>query len=178
MGSTDGDDVQRKVIQSAVAENTRTKALRKNPSRPPSEGRAQGWKEEQKKKERETHETAGSWGQGARIPFGEGGGSQLPWLWKTEKGDICFELKRNGSVVKNPPANAGDTQDVGSIPGSGRSPGEGNGNPLQYSCLGNSMDRGAWQATVYGVTKSWTWLSDWACTHIEITKWYVWVTEL
>ena len=52
--------------------------------------------------------------------------------------------------VKNPPANAGD---VGSIPGSGRSPGEGNGNPLQYSCLGNPMDRGAWQTTVHEVTK-------------------------
>ena len=49
-----------------------------------------------------------------------------------------------GSVVKNPPTNAGD---VGSIPGSGRSPGEGNGNPLQYSCLGIPMDRGAYQAT-------------------------------
>ena len=52
--------------------------------------------------------------------------------------------------VKNPPANAGD---VGSIPGSGRSPGEGNGNPLQYSCLGNPMDRGAWWTTVHEVTK-------------------------
>jgi len=58
-----------------------------------------------------------------------------------------------GSAVKNPPANAGD---VGSIPGSGRSPGEGNGNPLQYSCLGNPMDRGTWQVTCHGVTKSWT----------------------
>ena len=47
-------------------------------------------------------------------------------------------------MVKNPPANAGDTREVGSIPGSGRSPGIGNGNPLQYSCLENSMDRGAW----------------------------------
>ena len=55
-----------------------------------------------------------------------------------------------GSVVKNPPANAGD---VGSIPGSGRSPGEGNGNPLQYSCLENPMDRGALQATVHGITE-------------------------
>ena len=54
-----------------------------------------------------------------------------------------------GSEVKNPPANAGD---MGSIPGSGRS-GEGNGNPLQYSCLGNPMDRGAWQATAHGVTQ-------------------------
>ena len=50
--------------------------------------------------------------------------------------------------------------DPGSIPGSGRSPGEGNGNPLQYSCLENSMDRGSWQATVHGVAKSWTRLSD------------------
>ena len=50
--------------------------------------------------------------------------------------------------------------DPGSIPGSGRSPGEGKGNPLQYSCLENSMDRGAWWATVYGITKSWTRLSD------------------
>ena len=61
-----------------------------------------------------------------------------------------------GSVVKNPPANAGDTGDVGSIPGSGTSPGGGNGSPLQYSCLGNPMDGGAWQATVHGVTKSYT----------------------
>ena len=49
-----------------------------------------------------------------------------------------------GSVVKNPPANAGDIGDAGLIPGSERSPGSGNGNPLQYSCLENSMDRGAW----------------------------------
>ena len=61
-------------------------------------------------------------------------------------------------VVKNTPANARDTRDAASIPGLGRSPGEGNGNPLQYSCLGNPMDRGAWQATVYRVTKSQTWL--------------------
>ena len=59
-------------------------------------------------------------------------------------------------VVKNPPANAGDARDVGSIPGLGRSSGEGNGNPLQYSCLEKSMDRGAWWATVHGVAKSWT----------------------
>ena len=60
-------------------------------------------------------------------------------------------------VVKNLPANAGNT---GPIPGSGRSPGEGNGNPLQYSCLGNPMDRGAWQATVIGLAKSWTQLGN------------------
>ena len=56
-----------------------------------------------------------------------------------------------GSVIKNPPANTGD---VGSIPGSGRSPGEGNGNLLQYSCLENFMDGGAWQAIVLEVVKS------------------------
>ena len=65
-----------------------------------------------------------------------------------------------GAVVKNPSASGGDTRDMGSIPGSGRSSGEGNGNPLQYSCLGNPMDRGAWQATVLGSQKSQTQLSD------------------
>ena len=57
-------------------------------------------------------------------------------------------------MVKNLPANVGDAGDVGLIPGSGRSPGEGNGNPVQYSCLGKLMDRGAWQAAVHGVAKS------------------------
>ena len=57
-------------------------------------------------------------------------------------------------MVKNPPVNAGDTRDAGSIPGLQRSPGEENGNPLQYSCLGNPMDRGAWQATVQRLAKS------------------------
>ena len=55
------------------------------------------------------------------------------------------------SAIKNPPANAAES---GSIPGLGGSPGEGNGNPLQYSCLGNPVDRGAWQATVHGVAES------------------------
>ena len=59
-------------------------------------------------------------------------------------------------MVNNPPAYAGDIREVGTIPGSGRSSGEGNGNSLQYSCLEKPMDRGAWQATVYGVTKSQT----------------------
>ena len=58
-----------------------------------------------------------------------------------------------GAVVTNPRANAGDTGDGGLIPTSGRSPGGGHGNPLQYSCLENSMDRGAWQGTVCGVAK-------------------------
>ena len=57
-------------------------------------------------------------------------------------------------MVKNLPVHAGDAGDAGSIPGSGRSPGVGNGNPLQSSCLEKSMDRGAWQATVHGVAKS------------------------
>ena len=63
-------------------------------------------------------------------------------------------------MVKNPPANAGDAQNAGLIPGSGRSPAEGYGNPLQYSCLENPMDRGARWATVHEVAKSRTRLSD------------------
>jgi len=59
-------------------------------------------------------------------------------------------------LVKNPPATSGDARDTSSIPESGRSPGEGNGNQLQYSCLENSMDRGAWQVTVHEVPKNQT----------------------
>ena len=71
------------------------------------------------------------------------------------------------TVVKNPSANAGDARNEGSVPGSGISPAVGNGNPLQYSWLENSMDRGAWWATVHGVAKSQTWLSNWEheCVH-------------
>ena len=69
-----------------------------------------------------------------------------------EKLDFC-----GGSDSKESACSAGD---LGSIPGSGRSPGEEKGNPLQYSCVGNPMDRGAWRATAHGVTKSWTHLSD------------------
>ena len=65
-----------------------------------------------------------------------------------------------GTVAKNPPADAGDAGDKGLISGSGRSPEEGTGNPLQYSHLENPMDRGAWWATVHGVSKSQTRLSD------------------
>ena len=68
----------------------------------------------------------------------------FPW-WLSSKESAC---------------NAGDTEDAGLIPGSERFPGGGNGNPLQYSCLGNPTDRGVWQAIVHGVAKSWTWLSD------------------
>ena len=59
-------------------------------------------------------------------------------------------------MVKNLPASAGDIRDMGLIPKSGRSSGEGSGNPFQYSCLENCMDRGAWWATVDGVTKGWS----------------------
>ena len=74
---------------------------------------------------------------------------QGPTVWHRQlyKGKECFP---GSSVVKNPPANA---RDMGSVPGLGRSPGEGNGNPLQYSCLRNSMDRRAWQAAVHGASK-------------------------
>ena len=61
-----------------------------------------------------------------------------------------------GSDSKESACNAGGIRDVGLIPGSGRSPGKGNGDPLQYSCVENSMDREAWQATVHEVAKSWT----------------------
>ena len=63
-------------------------------------------------------------------------------------------------VVKNLPANLGDVRDVDLVPGLGRSPEEGNANPLQYSCLENPMDGGAWLVTVHGIAKSWTLLSD------------------
>ena len=67
-------------------------------------------------------------------------------------------------VVMNLPDSAGDIRDESSITGSGRSPGEGHSNPLQYSCLENPMHRGAWQATVHGFAKSWTWLK-WLIVH-------------
>ena len=76
---------------------------------------------------------------------------------------ICVRLylvQMAGLVVKNPPADAGDARNAGSIPGSGRFPGGGHGSPLQHSCLENPMDRGARRATVYGVAQSWTQLRD------------------
>ena len=78
---------------------------------------------------------------------------------KYDTNELIYETEGfpGGSDGKESACDAGDP---GSIPGSGRSPGEANGNPLQYSCLEDSMDRGAWRATVHGVTKSWTRLSD------------------
>ena len=75
------------------------------------------------------------------------------WFYSFNEEQVAFTGFPGGSVVKNLPAKAGD---VGSVPGSGRSPGEGNGNPLQYSCLGNPMDRGAWGALVHAVAKNLT----------------------
>ena len=77
---------------------------------------------------------------------------------------ILYRLPRWCSG-KESTRQCGDTEDTVSIPGSGRSPGAGNGNPLQHSCLENSTDRGAWQATIHGVTKSWTRLSTHTHTH-------------
>ena len=82
-----------------------------------------------------------------------------PFIWFASR---CVWLSSKESAC-----TAGDAGDMGLIPGSGRSPGGGHGNPFQYSCLKNPMDRGAWWATVHGVTKSWTWLSThahrWVC---------------
>ena len=77
-----------------------------------------------------------------------------------------------GSAVKNPPANGGDKS---LTPGSGRCPGEGNGSPLQYSCLKNPMDRGAWWAVTHGVAKSWERLSMHACVCMTLWEllWYM-----
>ena len=80
--------------------------------------------------------------------------SEFPFLFKAEYYEIC--ASQVVLAVKNPPANAGDARDAGLIPGSGRSPGEGHGNPLQYSCLENPMDRVAWKVTVQRAANSWT----------------------
>jgi len=89
-----------------------------------------------------------------------------------------FQVFRWGSrasqvalVVKNPPANAGDVGDSSLISGLGRSPGEGNGKPFQYSCLENPLDRGTWWAIVHRITESWPWLSDLACTQKHTRAW-------
>ena len=78
-----------------------------------------------------------------------------------------------GTVIKNLPANAGAAGDLGSTPVSERSPGGGNGSPLQSSCLGNPTDRGAWQATVHRVAKNRTWLSNWAHRRTRLIGPYV-----
>ena len=92
------------------------------------------------------------------------------WQECGEKGTLGYcwcKLVRHCGKQDFPGSSSGkesacNVGNLGSVPGLGRSPGGGNGNPLQYSCLENLMDRGALQATVHGVTSSWTWLSDWA----------------
>ena len=93
-----------------------------------------------------------------RIPgMGEPGGLPSMGSHRVRHDWIDLAAAEAGSVVKNPTTNAGD---VALISAWGRSPGEGHGNPLQYSCLEESMDRGGWWATVHGVAKSWTQLSN------------------
>ena len=81
-------------------------------------------------------------------------------FWSTSTsvllGKINYRASLVAQLIRNPPANAGDAKEAGLTPGSGRSPGEGNGNLFQYFCLENSMSRGAWWATAHGVPKSWT----------------------
>ena len=93
----------------------------------------------------------------------ENGTQIVYWEDKGLFHEMCFPdfrpelwVSQVALMVKNPPANAGGTRDKGSILGSGRSPGRGHGNPLRYSCLENPMDRGAWPATMHGITESQT----------------------
>ena len=107
-------------------------------------------------KEMATHSSVFAW----RIPETEGPGG-LPSVGSHRVGHDWSDLtEAAAAVVNNLPANAGDTGDMDLIPGVGRSPGRGNGNPPQYSCLENPMDRAAWRARVLGVTKSQTRLTD------------------
>ena len=92
-------------------------------------------------------------------------------IWKTGESTETLGFP-GGLVVKNWPANAGDIRKVASLPGSGRSPRVGNSNLLQYSCLENSMDRGAWWATVHGVARSLTQLSMHTLRiQLQVTHW-------
>ena len=84
----------------------------------------------------------------------------------------CKQASKVALVVKNPPANAGESRDAGSIPGSGISSGVGNGNPPQYSCRENSMDSGAWRAAVHGVPKNQTRLST-SCRKEKQCIWHM-----
>ena len=88
-------------------------------------------------------------------------------LYQASTGRVASQMEL---VVKNPPASTGDIKGTDSNPGSERSPGEGNGYPLQYSCLENSMDRGVWWATVHRVAKSRVRLSSLVYTHVHIAE--------
>ena len=115
-----------------------------------------------------------------RIDWSE---SQSCWFYFFAGFLVClpplsyFGVSQVDLVVKNPSANAGDIGDTGLIPGSGRYPGEGNGNPLQYSRLGNSMDRGSLRAIVHGVAKSQTWLSTQALSYFRKAS-FSWSTSM
>ena len=85
---------------------------------------------------------------------------------------VYSEASQVTQWVKNSPASTRDTGDMGSIPRWATSPGVGDGNLLQYCCLENPVDRGPWWAAVHGVAKSWTWLSNWACTCTKYTMWW------
>ena len=102
-------------------------------------------------------------GQGGLVCFSPWGYKESTQLvnWTTRK---LITSSQVTLVVKNPPANAGDIKDAGSISGLGRSPEGGHGNPLQYSCLENPLDKWTWRAIVHEVAKSWTWLK-WVSTH-------------
>ena len=102
------------------------------------------------------------WSRQVRYGKQYGPGSLRNFVLSLKDGTIAV-----GSGVKNLPTNEGDSGVVGLIPRSGRSPGVGNGNPLQYSCLENPMDRRAYWDTVHRVAKSQTQLSDWACTQAQ-----------
>ena len=104
-------------------------------------------------------------------------------FWGEKFGFVCVKCRRfpGGSVVKNLPANSGAAGVMGSIPASGRSPGGGNCNPLQYSCLDNHMDRGAWRAAIHGVTKksdTTECLSTCVCTYVKCTSEYFLFSQL
>ena len=108
-----------------------------------------------------------------RLPtpvFWPGEFHRLYNLWGHKESDSTERLSLfpGGSVVKNPSSNARDTGDLGSIPGWGRSPRRGDGNPLQYYCLKNPMDRGAWQATVHGIPELDTTEHTHTQTHISM----------
>ena len=79
----------------------------------------------------------------------------MQWI-ATDESNTIVGASQMALLVKNLPANAEDVRDAGSIPGSGRSPGQGNGNPLQYSCLENAISRGTWWAMIHRVAKSHT----------------------
>ena len=130
--------------------------------------------------------TNSMWHEFEQSPGGSKGQGNLVCCspWGHKELDIYIYIYQGfpgGAVVKSLPADAGDTRDTGLIPGLGRSPGEGSGNPLQYSCLEHSMKRRAWQAMVLRVTKSWTQLKQLSVhththTHTYICcmhQWYI-----